>query len=195
MKLTSRILKEIDDFKEYARIYENMSGNKTSVEHFMRISTVRAFYNEKKEIVGGYSLNSNLPIRYYADIPAGALTDEHPLESEVVEGGGLWMDDNLHPIHRCRIFLTSFIEIYKLKKPYIIGGARHPKVAKVQLSSLPNIIYEGPIGEYKYVCIMYGSIKSLPKMALYIILKYGVMGTIKDFMSRLKRFIYSPLKS
>jgi len=92
MKLTSRILKEVDDFKEYARIYENMSGNKTSIEHFMRISAVRAFYNEKQEIVGGYSLNSNLPIRYYADIPEGTLTDEHPLESEVVKVVGFgWM--------------------------------------------------------------------------------------------------------
>ncbi len=195
MKLTNHILKQNNDFKEYTKRYENMSGNKTGVEHFKRVSIVRAFYNQDKEIVGGYSLNSNLPIRYYADIPDGALLSSHPLESEVIEGGGLWMNTDLHPLHRCRIFLMSFYDTYKLNKPYIVGGAKHPKVAKVQLSVLPKIIYEGPIDGYEYVCIMYGSRKALPKMILYVLVKYGIIDTTKHIISKIKNTMPSPLKS
>ncbi len=186
MKLTSRILNKSDDFKEYANRYESMSGNKTSLEHFMRVSLVRAFYNQDKEVVGGYSLNANLPIRFYADIPDGTLLSSHPLESDVIEGGGLWVDNDLHPIQRYKICLALIFDTYKLNKPFLVGGAKHPKIARVYLNVLPNIIYEGGVNNSDYACIMYGSRKSLPKIALYMFVRYGIIDTIKVTFNKIK---------
>lgn len=185
--LKSSLLSQEKEFKIYADHYTHASGNHTSVEHFKRVSTVRAFKNKQGEMLAGYSLNTQHPIRYFEDVPK---TDDQPSfvsqANDVIETGGLWVKDEVSHFYRGLIFLYSLWDMRKSKKRYIVSGAKHPKVAKLQSIIFPNKLYEGPIKNADYACIFYAKRHYIPVQALLIMNKYWIIDPLKHIFRQFK---------
>ncbi|NRD74238.1 hypothetical protein HQQ94_13525 [Shewanella sp. VB17] len=185
--LTTTILAQDAEFETFAEHYKQASGNETSIEYFKRISMVRAFSDQKGEMIGGYTLNSRLPIRYFADIPASVDQPYFMTQGDdVVEAGGLWINSEVNNFYRGIIYLWSLLDIIKSKKRFIIGGAKHPKVAKLQSIVFPNKLYEGPIPTADYVCIFYAKRGYIPVQVLLIINKYWLIDPCKNVIRSIK---------
>ncbi len=183
--ITSKVISTDEDFKLFAKHYQQASGNNTPLSHFKRVSTVRAFKNKQGDMLGGYTINSHQPIRYFDDIPLD--NNGHFVLSQqdnVVETGGLWVNPEVSNFYRGIIYLRSLYDLVKSKKRFIISGAKHPKVAKLQSLIFPNKVYEGPIKNADYACILYATRRYIPVQALLIVNKYWVIEPIKQ---RLKR--------
>ncbi|WP_298770545.1 hypothetical protein [uncultured Shewanella sp.] len=181
--LTTNLISQDKEFETYARHYADASGNHTSVEHFKRISTVRAFKNKQGDMIAGYTLNTHHPIRYFEDVPK-TKNQPHFVShgDDVIETGGLWVKDEVNQFYRGMIFLYSLWDMKKSKKRYIVSGAKHPKVAKLQSIIFPNKLYEGPIKNADYACIFYAKRHYLPVQALLIMNKYWLIDPIRNWL-------------
>ncbi|WP_299008051.1 hypothetical protein [uncultured Shewanella sp.] len=181
--INTHLISQEKEFEMFAKHYMEASGNHTSVEHFKRISTVRVFTNKQGDMIGGYTLNTRLPIRYFEDVPQTASTPSFVDQAnDVIETGGLWVKNEVNPFYRGLIFLYSVWDMQKSNKRYIISGAKHPKVAKIQSIAFPNKLYEGPIKNADYACIFYAKRHYLPVQALLIMNKYWLIDPIKNLM-------------
>ncbi|MCL1124528.1 hypothetical protein [Shewanella surugensis] len=185
--LKTNLLSQDEEFETYAHHYANASGNHTSVEHFKRISIVRVFKNKQGEMLAGYTLNTRHPIRYFEDVPK---TDDQPAfvsqADDVIETGGLWVKNEVSHFYRGVVFLYSLWDMIKSKKRFIVSGAKHPKVAKLQSIIFPNKLYEGPIKNADYVCIFYAKRYYIPIQALLIMNKYWIIDPLKNAVRTFK---------
>lgn len=186
--LKTNIISEDKDFALFAKHYCDASGNNTPLAHFKRVSIVRVFKNNDGAMLGGYTLNSQQPIRYFDDIPASGKS--HFVVSkanDVIETGGLWVKGEVSNFYKGIIYLWSLYDMAKSNKQFIISGAKHPKVAKLQSIIFPNKVYEGPIKNTDYICIFYAKRYYIPIQALLVIYKYWLIDPLKKRLNLIKK--------
>ncbi|GAB2884115.1 hypothetical protein ACCI51_10075 [Microbulbifer echini] len=190
------LISQSKELEAFTRNYILESGNETSIKHFERISTVRVFKNRQGDMIGGYSLNTRLPIRYFEDIPKTTILPSFVTQSiNVIETGGLWINREVNQFYRGVILLYSLWDIHQSKKKYIVSGAKHPKIAKIQSLVFPHKLYEGPVKSAQYACIFYAKRGYLPTQALIIISKYWIIEPLKSLTFHCKNIMKKPIKN
>ena len=187
MILSSKRLSRDSDFLEFAKHYQSISGNTSNIEQLKSRTCVRAFYDSKGQMCAGYTVNCDHPLVYVADLPQHM--ERHPLQyatDNIVEGGGLWVEQELSDFERGFVFIHASWEAYRMKKRYFMAGARNPKVAERQKYIYPKILFEGPTEKFDYVCMLYCRREYILCQIGLFVLRYWITQPIKKWLSNLK---------
>ncbi|NOH71634.1 hypothetical protein F0225_09835 [Vibrio pectenicida] len=175
------------DFSEFAINYQAISGNIITVQELRRRTYVGALFDQDGEMCAGFTVNCEQPLVYLSDLPQAMTT--HTLcksKNDMVEGGSIWVKDNLSDFTRGYVFLVASWRAYAMKKRYYMAGARNSKIAKRQKFLFPNVLFEGKTEKFDYLCVLYCRREYIFVQIGLILLRYWCVQPFKKWMSGVK---------
>jgi hypothetical protein len=141
-----KVLKDIEDLKDFQREFGLRSSNPVSRQYLQRAIPIGYFKNG--HLVGGYVINSSFPLRYFNWIPENTLEKTNIL-SKYVPGQTseitcIWMDkDSVSGWERNCLYLNLVWNSWKYSKHWVFGGSVTPKVAVIQRRVMPLLVFSG----------------------------------------------------
>jgi hypothetical protein len=181
-----KILKSNTDLSFFCSNFAALSGNHVDVEYLEK-ATVRGFL-KNGAIVGGYVINSSLPLRYFGWIPKEERTETCNTlmnQGKAVEITCIWMKDNtLNKFERNLVYVFCILDAIASGKKMIFGGSISGPIATKQRRVLCRLLYKGPV-----------TIRDRVEGFLYYETNLGaILGIFKEFFKELVFDLQRPFK-
>lgn len=146
--MKSMIIREANEIRKFSENFSRLCRNPIDPDYFLNADTVRAFY-KKGRMIGGYTINSQGPLRYRQMIPEPVRSDVGIARyfdgDDACEITCFWLiRAHLTSQERNNVYLLSAVDALRARKKWIFGGSVHPKLARTQKRVLPNVVYRGP---------------------------------------------------
>ncbi len=132
---------------------------------YLRQAQVRAFFSSEGEMIAGYAVNLQRPLRYEEWIPEASRGSLPVLSSNLRLGEMTvtWIYEKPEPFFSERVYIRAFVDAIVSGAQFVIGGILVPKVYGIHIQCLPQVIY---IGETHYFgkpepCWIYGAPRSV----------------------------------
>ena len=180
-------IKTDSEYGEFALNYKAISGNTITIEELRRRTYVEALYDQDGKMWAGYTVNCEHPLVYISDLPQEM--EQHTLchsANEVVEGGSIWVKNELSDFDRGYVFLIASWKAFTTRKRYYMAGARNSKIAKRQKFVFPNVLFEGKTDKFDYLCVLYCRREYIFVQIVLILLRYWVIQPIKRRINGVK---------
>lgn len=149
---TTKQLTAPADLAHYGTLYQEAAhGVSIDPDYLRRVRQVTVLYRTARpdEFLGGYIINADPPLRYFA--APGELARDRSLaplalrEQDLVEIGAIWFGKYRSPlreVHRLLFFVAMIRDALKTDRPFILGGSFIRQIQDFQRQVLPVLIYE-----------------------------------------------------
>lgn len=153
----------------FINVYEALSGNKVDLT-YLQNSNVRAFYNKKDEIIGGYVLSTyekNGFLRYFnflGEKQGSVLASNNMNLPEFVEITCIFFTKFTSTYQRIQIISFSLFDALMFDKKYILGGGFVSSFNNRMKSVLQKTLFDGEIqlyGDIKVFTLLYEERKNI----------------------------------
>jgi hypothetical protein len=141
--VTAEIITEPLVLEQFRQRYAALARASIDMEYLCR-NTVRGFFSDSGELLGGYVYCASTPFRYVSAVPfsVAELLGEDRVD-DVCECTCIWMERSLSSTERIGIYAWAYRDFSATGKRHVLGGSFNEKVMRIQRHGLPELVFAG----------------------------------------------------
>jgi protein-S-isoprenylcysteine O-methyltransferase Ste14 len=146
VRVSRRSLNTKEEYDAFNRLFQQVGGVGVDYE-YLNASRVVGYYRKTDlTLIAGYVVSACDDLRYFRLLPEDEL-ERHPFVSRhrgnFSEVTCIWMLPGLNKLEKFLFYYHSMTDAFFTGKRFILGGTNNPKIQKMQMMSLPTLLYYG----------------------------------------------------